>query len=63
VRDVGWSVSMTRREALVMGGVALAGSASAAALPMLKVGAALPDPPFELMEGKRHGRPTSQVFL
>ncbi len=44
---------MTRREALVMGGVALAGSASAAALPMLKVGAALPDPPFELMEGDK----------
>jgi len=50
------SLSVTRRQALLMGSAAVAASASGAALPILKVGAALPDPPFELMEdGKPAG--------
>jgi ABC-type amino acid transport substrate-binding protein len=42
-------MSMTRRDVLLLGSAIV--YASAAALPVLKVGAALPDPPFELEEG------------
>src|SRR4051794_12460928 len=45
---------MTRRELLLCTSAAAAAPASVAALPVLKVGAALPDPPFELMQ---NGKP------